>query len=44
MINLDKFFGNSGQFISATFKSGFTNCYNNDNLTFGEWFEQFKKK
>jgi hypothetical protein len=30
--------------LEEAFKSGFTNCYNNDNLTFGEWFEQFKKK
>ena len=30
--------------LEEAFKSGFTNCYNNNNLTFGEWFEQFKKK
>ena len=29
--------------LEESFKSGFTNCYNNDNLTFGEWFEQFQK-
>ena len=29
--------------LEDAFKSGFTNCYNNNNLTFGEWFEQFKK-
>jgi hypothetical protein len=29
--------------LEEAFKSGFTNCYNNNNLTFGEWFEQFKK-
>jgi hypothetical protein len=30
--------------LEEAFKSGFTNCYKNKNLTFGEWFEQFKKK
>lgn len=30
--------------LEEAFKSGFTNCYNNNNLTFGEWFEQFKNK
>jgi len=30
--------------LEQAFKSGFTNCYNNNNLTFGEWFEQFTKK
>ena len=30
--------------LEEAFKSGFTNCYNNNNLTFGEWFEQFQKK
>ena len=30
--------------LEDAFKSGFTNCYNNNNLTFGEWFEQFKNK
>ena len=30
--------------LEEAFKSGFTNCYNNNNTTFGEWFEQFKKK
>ena len=29
--------------LEEAFKSGFTNCYNNNNLTFGEWFEQFQK-
>ena len=29
--------------LEEAFKSGFVNCYNNNNLTFGEWFEQFKK-
>ena len=30
--------------LEEAFKSGFTNCYNHNNTTFGEWFEQFKKK
>lgn len=30
--------------LEDAFKSGFTNCYNNNNLTFGEWFEKFKNK
>jgi hypothetical protein len=30
--------------LEEAFKSGFTNCYNHNNITFGEWFEQFKKK
>ena len=30
--------------LEEAFKSGFTNCSNNNNLTFGEWFEQFQKK
>ncbi len=30
--------------LEEAFKSGFTNCYNHNNTTFGEWFEQFKNK
>ena len=30
--------------LEEAFKSGFTNCYNHHNITFGEWFEQFKNK
>ena len=30
--------------LEEAFKSGFTNCYNHHNITFGEWIEQFKKK
>ena len=29
--------------LEEAFKSGFTNCYNHNNTTFGEWFEQFEK-
>jgi hypothetical protein len=30
--------------LEEAFKSGFTNCYNHNNTTFGEWFEQFQKR
>ena len=36
--------GYSEENLENAFSSGFINCYNNNNLTFGEWFEQFKKK
>ena len=36
--------GYSEEDLEEAFKSGFTNCYNNNNLTFGEWFEQFERK
>lgn len=36
--------GYSEENLEDAFSNGFTNCYNNNNLTFGEWFEQFKKK